>query len=285
MLATVDSYDYACYGWVITYQNGYIMGYMGFTIAREDVADVARAACTNDTRPVLTGVHVDLAYGSIGATDSYRAHLVRNAVTFTTGDLPDNVTLPARELARVASGPANIGEDVTFESEDGVTWTVARGDVTNARRRVEVIDVIDGQYPNLSAIMPNPDDERLGFVVLAPDDRKDDRTPFLEVVHAAARANLPNEPVTLVATGDGTVEVHWHGLSGVLSGVTSPLEHGQYVALNPSFLVDTITGTGSPSVDLMYRDELKPVSVRVGGRVRLQMPMRVTDVRPLRAVA
>jgi len=124
-------------------------GGSSFTVDREafvdTVAHVGRAASKDESRPVLTGVLVELGDGTVtmAATDSYRLSVKESSLPGATGDV--QAIVPARaltEIARIAAGEkleVSVQENQVLFGMDGI-WLSARR--------------IDGQFPNYRQLLP-----------------------------------------------------------------------------------------------------------------------------------
>ena len=117
---------------------------------KEMIQQVAFAASTDESRPVLMGVllHVEKDNVTMAAADGFRLS-VRKAQLSQTVPQPINVIIPARalnELARVAS-----------DSEEPIYMVVPknRGQVLFRVKDVEVVSqLIDGTFPDYQQIIP-----------------------------------------------------------------------------------------------------------------------------------
>ena len=111
----------------------------------DTVTHVGRAASKDESRPVLTGVLVELGEGRVtmAATDSYRLSVKESALPGATGET--QAIVPARALGEVvADRDRRIARDAVQENQvlfgmDGV-WLSARR--------------IDGQFPNYRQLLP-----------------------------------------------------------------------------------------------------------------------------------
>ncbi len=117
---------------------------------KEMIQQVAFAASTDESRPVLMGVllHVEKDKPTMAAADGFRLS-VRKAVLSNPATHPLNVIIPARalnELARVAA-----------DGEEPIYMVVPknRGQVLFRVKDVEVVSqLIDGTFPDYQQIIP-----------------------------------------------------------------------------------------------------------------------------------
>ncbi len=117
---------------------------------KEMIRQVAFAASTDESRPVLMGVllKVDKEQVTMAAADGFRLS-VRKAVLSSPAQQPINAIIPARalsELARIAS-----------DGEEMISMVVpkSRGQVVFRVKDVELVSqLIDGTFPDYQQIIP-----------------------------------------------------------------------------------------------------------------------------------
>jgi DNA polymerase III subunit beta len=213
------------------------------------VAQVARAASTDDARPVLTGVSLEASQGALtaAATDSYR--LAVRTVPWDKG-AETTALVPRRALEEARRSADSLGSEVRLILEPSQV-TFSFGDRRLTSR------LIEGKFPDYRQLIPTGFERRLHV----------DRAELQEVVRRVAvvgDANTSATPVTLHITGDtvrvtagsGEVGQADESLPGVLDG--EDLE----IAFNPRYLSDGLDATGGERVVLEFRDELKPAVIR-----------------------
>ena len=113
----------------------------------ETASRVSRAASRDESRPVLTGILVRFASGSVvmAATDSYRLSVKETAIG---GDLPDlEAIIPARALAELGR-IATSGDTLQVGVQDNQVVFATEAALLTTRR-------IDGQFPNYSQLLPD----------------------------------------------------------------------------------------------------------------------------------
>ncbi|MBW3603344.1 MAG: DNA polymerase III subunit beta [Actinobacteria bacterium] len=213
------------------------------------VAQVARAASTDDARPVLTGVYVEATADELvlAATDSYRLAVL------TLGwqqDVEGTVLLPRRALDEARRSAEQLGSEVRIAFEDSQVG-FDFGD------RQLVTRLIEGSFPPFRQLIPSGYERRLEV----------DRADLIEVVRRVSvvgDANTTATPVTLhlsadtvrVTAGSGEIGEAEESLPGVLEG------DDLQIAFNPRYLTDGLDATGTQQVALEFRDDLKPAVIR-----------------------
>ncbi|HEX6255345.1 MAG TPA: DNA polymerase III subunit beta [Euzebyales bacterium] len=213
------------------------------------VAQVARAASTDDARPVLTGVYVEATNDHLvlAATDSYRLAML---TLDWEQDVEGTVLLPRRALDEARRSAEQLGSEVRMSFEDSQVG-FDFGD------RQLVTRLIEGSFPPFRQLIPSGFERRLEV----------DRSDLIEVVRRVAvvgDANTTATPVTLhltadtvrVTAGSGEIGEAEETLQGALSG------DDLQIAFNPRYLTDGLDAAGTDQVALEFRDELKPAVIR-----------------------
>lgn len=213
------------------------------------VAQVARAASTDDARPVLTGVNLEATADGLtaAATDSYRL-AVRTLPWEHDEEL--TVLVPRRALEEARRSAEQLGSEVrVFLESSLVTFSFADRRLTTR--------LIEGTFPDFRQLIPADWDRRLHV----------DRAELMEVVKRVAvvgDTNTTTTPVTLhvtedtvrVTAGSGEVGEAEDALAGELEGEELT------IAFNPRYLTDGLDAAGSDRVVLEFRDEVKPAVIR-----------------------
>jgi DNA polymerase-3 subunit beta len=234
------------------------------------VTQVARAASNDVARPVLTGVQLDAAGGTLtaAATDSYR--LAVRALAWEQ-DVEASALVPARALMEAAKAGAEAGGSVTIVFEaDKASFLL--GD-----RRLTT-QLIDGVFPNYAKLLPD------GFetsVVM-------DRPALVDALQRVAVVALgqANTPVNL-SFEDGTcdLEAGSREVGSAREALPAEIEGDAVsIAFNPTYLLAGLEATGTERIRIELRDGLKPAVLKphVEGDAAaddltyLLMPMRVS---------
>ena len=234
------------------------------------VSQVARAASSDDGRPVLTGVQLDASGGTLtaAATDSYR--LAVRSVAFDEA-VEGLALVPARSLQEAAKAAGEVGGSVTIVLEEGQV-SFLFGD-----RRLTT-KLIEGSFPNYRALLP--DAHETSVVV--------DRTGLSEALQRVAIVAMgqANTPVTL-HFGDGSVDLQATNQEMGDAAEALPAEidgEGLSISFNPAFLLAGLEATGTGQIRIELRDGLKPAVLkpvadsddeRIDDLTYLLMPMRV----------
>ncbi|MFA9431572.1 DNA polymerase III subunit beta [Egicoccus sp. AB-alg2] len=233
------------------------------------VSQVARAASSDEGRPVLTGVHLEATGETLtaAATDSYRL-----AVRSLTWDqaVEGTALVPARSLQEAAKAASEVGGAVTIALEPGQV-SFLFGD-----RRLTT-KLIEGTFPNYRALLP--DAHETSVVV--------ERAALIEALQRVSIVAMgqANTPVSLTF-GDGSVDLQASNQEMGDAAEALPAEidgEGLTIAFNPGFLLSGLEATGTEHIRVELRDGLKPAVLRphaedgqVDDLTYLLMPMRVS---------
>jgi DNA polymerase III subunit beta len=232
------------------------------------VAQVARAASTDEGRPVLTGVNLDATGGRLtaAATDSYR--LAVRSVGWEDA-VEGTALVPARSLQEAAKAAGEVGGAVTVVLEEGQV-SFLFGD-----RRLTT-KLIEGSFPNVATLLPDSHDTS---VVV-------ERTPLVEALQRVSIVAMgqANTPVSLTF-GDGSVDLQATNeeMGDAAESLPAQIDgDGLSISFNPSFLLAGLEATGTERIRVELRDGLKPAVLRPeddepgDDLLYLLMPMRVS---------
>jgi len=231
----------------------------------EALRQVVRAASSEDSRPILTGVLLAAEEGSLRlvATDSYRLAMRDMAGTDVLRE-GQKVLVPSRalaELQRLLSGAAG---DVQLRlGEHDAAFEVGRVRLTTR--------LIEGEFPNYRQLIPATSSNRL--IV--------GKEPLLDAVR---RVKLlvrdTTTPVRIALRAEGIeLSVVSQEVGHASEDVDAKYEGTEMtVAFNPAYLIDGVEAVVGDEVLLETVDALKPATVRAGeadGYLYLLMPVRV----------
>jgi len=251
---------------------------------------VVRAASSEDSRPILTGVLMAAEAGGLRlvATDSYR---------LAVRDLPgagvlregQKVLVPSRalgELQRLIGSGGGAGSSTSSapggdEAEDGkadvvpgaVTLRLGDHDATFELGRVRLTTrLIEGEFPNYRQLIPGDYPNNL---VVGREDLLD------AVRRVKLLARDATTPVRIALRSDGIqLTVITQDWGQATEEVDAKYEGAEMtVAFNPNYLIDGVEAVTSDEVRLETLDALKPATIKPtegSGYLYLLMPVRVS---------
>jgi DNA polymerase-3 subunit beta len=242
-------------------------------LLRETVDQVAFAAATDDTRPVLAGVLMRLKGKSatFAAADGFRLALRTVELPEPVAE-PIEVIVPARallELARI------IGD---AEGNVEVTVTPSGGQVLFHTESTDLVSrLIEGRYPDIERIIPSAFATR---TVL--DTQELTKAVKLASFFAAASSNIVR--LTIESGGDlspGKLTISANAAEvGDNKGVLDGMVHGEggQIALNVKFVGEALNAIKTPQIALETQTPQNPgvfKPVGADGYIHIVMPMTV----------
>jgi len=207
----------------------------------DTVSHVGRAASKDESRPVLTGVLVELGEGTVtmAATDSYRLSVKESQLPGATGEV--QAIVPARalgEVARIAAGESlevAVQENQVLFGMDGI-WLSARR--------------IDGQFPNYRQLLPQSFEHEVAI----------SKEELLDVIRRTALMAQRNLPVRLsFEEGSLTLAAQTQDVGEARESM--PVDfHGERleIGFNPDFLRDGVESVEGDTVRLKLISSLRP---------------------------
>jgi DNA polymerase-3 subunit beta len=211
----------------------------------ETIGKVGRASSRDESRPVLTGVLVQLENASLvmAATDSYRLSVKETALSSTVA-APLEAIVPARalaELARIAQGSNSdtlgigVQENQVVFQVDGI-WLTARR--------------IDGQFPNYKQLRP----ESFEVEIRLPRDE------LLDAVRRVGVMAQRNSPLRL-RFEEGQLSIHAQTQDVGEARESLPISYSGDVleiGFNAEFLRDGLESVTETEVRLRLISPLRP---------------------------
>ncbi|MDX1510418.1 MAG: DNA polymerase III subunit beta [Nitriliruptorales bacterium] len=234
------------------------------------VGQVARAASTDEARPVLTGVQLAVADGVLtaAATDSYRLAMRRLP---WAGGFEGEALVPARALQEAARFGGETDAEIQIALEEG------RVSFSSPDRTLSSL-LIDGQFPNVRKLLPDSVETSVTI----------ERAPLVEALQrlAIVGQGSTNTPLSLqFSDGSCELQISNQEIGSGAEALPATIDGDDLtIAFNPTYLLQGLEATGSTRVTFELTDGLKPAVVRPtpedGEQAEdftyLLMPMRVS---------
>jgi DNA polymerase-3 subunit beta len=239
------------------------------------VAKVAVAAGKDDTLPMLTGIRLEVADGTItlAATDRYR--LAVGTLKWQEGSpgVAATAMVPAKILAAAAKTFADAGDvEISLPGEENSGLLGLSGDGRRMTTRL-----LDPEFPNYRALLPTE------FTAHAdlPTGK------FVEAVKRVALVADKETPVRL-SFADGQVTIEAGAGDEAEGDEVLPVEwtgEPTTIAFNHAYLLEGVAASGSPKVRLNVTTPVKPAILggltahgeEVPGGLYLIMPIRLSS--------
>jgi DNA polymerase-3 subunit beta len=242
-------------------------------VLRSAIEQVAFAAATDESRPILTGVlaQFDQHELTLAAADGFRLSVRTVALPDAVSD-PFSIIIPAKALTELRRVSGDEGEPIT------ITVTPERNQVIFELTDVVLVSqLIDGNFPDYRQIIPR---ERHTHTVL-------DAAPFLKAcrmaqIFARDAANISRiqvEPGSELEPGRVRVSATAAETGEDVSELDASVEgEGVEIAFNVKYLIDVLSVTRASQVSLDTIASSSPGVIRpVGddGFTHVIMPMHL----------
>jgi len=238
---------------------------------REMISQVAFAASSDDARPVLSGVLVEIdgAHLTLAAADGFRLS-VRRADLSAPVSSPLRAIVPARALAELAR--------ISSDEQIHMLLPPGRGQVIFRGRDIELVSqLIEGAFPDYQGIIPSSHTNRT--VISTAGFLKACKAADIFAREAAHSARLKIAPGSELEPGrvEVTATAAETGSNEVIVDATvdgEPIE----IAFNVRFLVDVLSVINSPNVALETSGPAAPGVIKPVGRddfLHVVMPMHL----------
>ncbi len=230
---------------------------LNVTDLKEMIQQVVFAASTDEARPVLTGVQVNVQDNeiSLAAADGFRLS-IRKAELSAPVSRPINAIIPARALSELARILGDSDQSLTMVLPPG------RGQVIFRLKDVELVSqLIEGTYPDLEQIIPRNYKTR---TVLSTNEY----LKACKQVEIFAREGSHIARINITPGGEmqpGTVEVSGQSEETGFqqSTLDASVEGDQLlIAFNVRFLREVLDVIGTPDVVLETTADTAPGIIR-----------------------
>lgn len=211
----------------------------------ETVRHVEFAAARDESRPVYTGILVQLEPGAMkmAATDGYRLAV---KTTRIRNDARVDALIPARALQEVARAATGVETVELYIDERHVVFELGDSRLTSRR--------LDGRFQDYESILAAP----AAHVIAVPRDE------LLQVIRRTAVLVERRSPIQLsFSAGELAVRVRTPELGEAHE--TLPIDyHGEplHFAFNAAFLRDGVAAVPGDTVRFNLADPLRPVVLR-----------------------
>jgi DNA polymerase-3 subunit beta len=240
---------------------------------REMIHQVTFAASSDDARPVLTGVMVEIEDSEIkmAAADGFRLS-VRKAHLSSPSSTPIQAIIPARALAELAR--------IVTDSDAVLTMSLPpkRGQVIFRAKDIELVSqLIEGNFPDYQGIIPTSHATR--SVLPTGSFLKACRAADIFAREAAHSARLRVTPGSELEPGTVEVSATAAETGSNESTVDATIEGDAIeIAFNVRFLVDVLSVIKTPNVALETTGSSSPGVIRPVGEndfLHVIMPMHL----------
>src|SRR5579859_404614 len=232
---------------------------MDAELLKEIINEVAFCAATDDSRPILTGVHTQVSREQLTcvAADSFR--LAVRIVPQAASEL-DHLLIPARTLTE-------LGRILPAEGRVQVIVTSNRNQVLFHTEQIDLVSrLLEGTFPNFRQILPKE------YVTRAVVPTQELASAIRSIMPFASNSGNIARLLTAGEQEEGqhiqveaTAEDVGSNVSRIEASVSGPEQH---VILNAKYVADVLKATHTPEIALEVESNARPVVLRpVGGAV------------------
>jgi len=231
------------------------------------VEQTQMAASTDEARPVLTGVLVQVQGGNLtlAATDGHRLAVRKLAAAGAT-DLEASLIVPARalaELSRVLKGEPGKVEVIISKARNQVFFRAGSSELTSR--------LIDGKYPNYAQVIPSKSSTKV----------KVSTGELTQTVRAVSLFARDSANVIRVKAQSGvlTLSATTNEVGDSKAEMTADVDGSDIqIAFNARYVLDALGVIGEDQVELLFDGPLSPGLMRPPGKehyLYVIMPVRV----------
>ncbi|HYN36649.1 MAG TPA: DNA polymerase III subunit beta [Actinomycetota bacterium] len=235
------------------------------------LSQVVRAASSDESRQILTGVLWEIGPGSLtlAATDSYRLSVRSLEVKGGTTEAR-NVVVPARTLGELARSLAGRGGTVSaLVKENLIVFSISGSEVEEPELLIGS-RFIEGEFPKYRQLIPE------GY----PNALTVERDRLLEVVKRVGLLAQNNMPVKFHLAAELEISAHTPDVGEGQEILEAQYEGEEFViAFNPQFLSEGAAAIQNDKLVLEAGDGLKPAILKGEGDASftyLLMPVRLS---------
>jgi DNA polymerase-3 subunit beta len=242
-------------------------------VLRTAIGQVAFAAATDESRPILTGVlaKFEEAQLTLAAADGFRLSVRTIDMPHAVPD-PFSIIIPSRALIELGR--------ISGEQEDPIVITVTptRNQVIFQLTDIVLVSqLIDGNFPDYRQIIPQ--DRSTHTVLDAAAFLKACKTALIFARDAAHIARLHIKPASELAPGQMVVSATSAETGDDVSELDASIEGNEVeVAFNVRYLIDVLSVAGTPQVALDTTTSSSPGVIRPIGDAEFThviMPMHL----------
>lgn len=242
----------------------------GFTISPEDlergIRQVAFAASLSSTRPILTGVYLNVGKDKLKmvATDSYR--LAEKTLNIKNASDGVSCIVPVKTLLEVGAILNTLKEKEDVEvivSKNQIFFSLSKTKITSR--------LIEGQFPNYQQVIPKTSKSEAKLNI-------DELSLALKRINLFAKEH--NNKIILKLDSNGlfiTTEMTQYGVGEVELKTKVDGENNE-IALNSQFMLDVLANLESKEAVLKLGDKTSPALFQPAGKddyIHIIMPLKI----------
>lgn len=259
--ATIKGMDPSEYPLIPSAEGGEAPISIDTPLLKEMIAQVAFAAADDDSRPVFTGVHVEVNNEQVtfAAADAFRL-AVRIAALPGQEQLSGNILIPARtlnELARILPSEG-IAQMIITPNRSQVLFHTENIDLVSR--------LIEGTFPNFRQIIPKEHSTRAVLETKEFAAAVKTVTPFARDSSNITRVKIDGGGSDGLEPGMLTIEATAEDVGSNVSTVNAAVDGPeQQIIFNVKYLTDVLAVLDTPEVALEVSSAARPGVIKPVG--------------------
>ncbi len=259
--ATIKGMDPSEFPLIPTTEGGELPIILDATTLKEMISQVAFAAADDDSRPVFTGVHVEVNDEKLtfAAADAFRL-AVRVAPLPGHEQSHDNILIPARTLTELAR---------ILPSEGAVQMIVTpnRSQVLFHTDQIDLVSrLIEGTFPNFRNIIPKDSTTRAVMETKEFAAAVKSVTPFARDSSNITRVKIASDESEGLEPGTLTIEATAEDVGSNVSTINAAVDGPeQQIIFNVKYLSDVLAILDTPEVALEVTSAGRPGVIKPVG--------------------
>jgi len=230
-------------------------------LLKDMIDQVAFAAADDDSRPVFTGVHVEVGNQKVtfAAADAFRL-AVREAPLPGHEESHGSILIPARTLTELAR---------ILPAEGAVTMIVTpnRSQVLFHTEQIDLVSrLIEATFPNVRGVIPKEHTTRAVVETKEFQAAVRSVTPFARDSSNITRVKLSNGSADGSDSGSLTIEATAEDVGNNISTINAAVDGPeQQIIFNVKYLADVLAVLGTPEVAIEVTTAARPGVVKPVG--------------------
>ncbi len=231
---------------------------------------VAFAAASDDVKPVLTGIRIEIDKSTISFVAADGLRLSKQTLKIKQGvDEPVNLLVPVKAMQELS----HVVNEMSEDKDDMVSIFLIedRNQIVFRFKDIDLVSrLIDGQYPEYRAIIPT------GYKTKSVVS-KSDMSNSLKVTNIIARSVLGNKVILDVKDNSITLSASQNDVGSNTSVFSANIEGEDLkIAFSARFLNDMLNNIGGDTIVFEATEPVKPGVFKIEGDddfIHLIMPM------------
>jgi len=259
--ANIKGMDPSEFPLIPTTEGGELPIILDAAMLKEMITQVAFAAADDDSRPVFTGVHVEVSNEKLtfAAADAFRL-AVRVSSLPGHEQSHDNILIPARTLTELAR---------ILPSEGAVQMIVTpnRSQVLFHTDQIDLVSrLIEGTFPNFRNIIPKESTTRAVIETKEFAAAVKSVTPFARDSSNITRIKLASDESEGLEPGTLTIEATAEDVGSNVSTINAAIDGPeQQIIFNVKYLADVLAVLDTPEVALEVTSAGRPGVIKPVG--------------------